>query len=232
MWYQYYDDRNNNGQMDSGEGDFSTFPDGAESTTSSLYEYEQAVGDANIQRTVTKTYADATQVYLNKSFIPDLRGAFRIGGAFKNFDFSTQFTYSLGGYAYDAQYAELMSDRFGAAGNNFHKDIRNRWQQPGDITNVPLLSDNAVVNGTSTSSRFITSTDYLALNNARIGYTFDSKSLEGTGLHNLNFWVSGDNIFIETARKGFNPSVREVGSSARRIYAPASTFTLGVRAKF
>ncbi|PCE64541.1 SusC/RagA family TonB-linked outer membrane protein [Sediminicola luteus] len=232
MWYQYYDDRNNNGQMDSGEGDFSTFPNGDESTTSSLYEYEQAVGDANIQRTVTKTYADATQVYLDKSFIPDLRGAFRIGGAFKNFDFSTQFTYSLGGYAYDAQYAELMSDRFGAAGNNFHKDIRNRWQKPGDITNVPLLSDNAVVNGTSTSSRFITSTDYLALNNARIGYTFDGKSLEGTGLHNLNFWVSGDNIFIQTARKGFNPSVREVGSSARRIYAPASTFTLGVRAKF
>ena len=232
MWYQYYDDRNNNGILDDDEGDFSVFPSGGESTTSSLYEYELAVSDANIKRTVTKSYSQGTQVYIDKSFIPDVRGAFRIGGSLKNFEFSTQFTYSLGGYAYDGQYAELMSDRFGAAGNNFHKDIANRWQQPGDITNVPLLSDNAVVNSTSVSSRFIVSTDYLALNNARIGYSFTDKLIKGTGLDNLNFWVSGDNIFVNTARLGFNPTVREVGSSARRIYAPATTITLGVRAKF
>lgn len=230
-WYQYYDDQNNNGILDDGEGDFSVLPNGEESTTSSLYEYQLADADANIQRTVTKSFDAATQVYLDKSFIPDLRGAFRIGGSFKNFDFSTQFTYSLGGYAYDNQYAELMSDRFGAAGNNFHKDIANRWQQPGDITNVPLLSDNAIVNGTRLSSRFIISTDYLALNNARIGYTFTNKMLDGTGIDRLNFWVSGDNLFINSARDGFNPSVTEVGSSARRIYAPPTTVTLGVGVK-
>lgn len=232
MWYQYYDDRNSNGILDDGEGDFTEFPDGTESTTSSLLEYRQAVNDANIQRAVTKEYDNATEVYLNKTFIPDVRGAFRIGGAFKNFDFSTQFTYSLGGYAYDNQYGELMSDRFGAAGNNYHKDIRNRWQNPGDITNVPALSDGFYSDQTFQSSRFIVSTDYLALNNARIGYTFTDKMLDRTGIDNINLWLSGDNLFIETARQGFNPNVREVGSSARRIYAPATTLTLGVRVKF
>lgn len=232
MWYQYYDDKNGNNVLDAGEEDFSTLPNGDASTTSSLFEYRNAGGDVNIKKQVTKTYADATQVFINKSFIPDVRGAFRLSGKLGAFDFATQFTYSLGGYAYDGQYAELMSDRFGAAGNNFHTDIRNRWQQPGDITDVPLLSDNAVVNATSLSSRFVTSTDFIALNNARIGYTVPSNFMENSGIDGINIWVSGDNLFINTAREGFNPAIREAGNSGRRIYAPATTITMGVRVKF
>ncbi|CAM1368921.1 SusC/RagA family TonB-linked outer membrane protein [Tenacibaculum sediminilitoris] len=232
MWYQYYDDKNNNDVLDAGEEDFSTLENGDESSTSSLYEYEKLSSNTNIKRQVTKIFSDATQKYLNKSFIPDLRGSFRLSGKVKSFDFSTQFTYSLGGYAYDAQYAELMSDRFGAAGNNFHRDILNRWQQPGDITDVPALTDNFITNSTSLSSRFITSTDYIALNNARIGYTVPSKFMGDSGIDNINIWMSGDNLYLNSAREGFNPSVRENGSSARRIYAPATTITMGVRVKF
>ena len=234
MWYQYYDDFNNNGQLDAGEGDL-FIDDGNGNNlngTNSLFEYQQKVGNANIKKAVTKNYSNATEVYLDKSFIPDVRGAFRLSGAFKNFDFSTQFTYSLGGYAYDAQYAELMSDRFGAAGNNYHTDILNRWQQPGDITDVPLLSDNAITNATSTSSRFIISTDYIALNNARIGYTVPNKLISKSGIDALNLWVSGDNLMIKTKREGFNPAIRENGNSGRQIYAPATTITFGARIKF
>jgi hypothetical protein len=125
-----------------------------------------------------------------------------------------------------------MSDRFGAAGNNFHSDILNRWQNPGDITDVPLLADNAIVNGTSLSSRFVTSTDYLALNNARIGYTVPKSFLGESGIDALNLWVSGDNLFIETARNGYFPNITQTGASGRRQYAPPTTITLGVRVKF
>ena len=125
-----------------------------------------------------------------------------------------------------------MSDRFGAAGNNYSVDILQRWQRPGDITDVPILADNAVVNGTSQSDRFITSTDYLALNNARIGYTVPSRFAESFGMDSFNIFVTGDNLFSDTARTGFNPSIRETGSSGRQIYAPATTFTLGARVRF
>ncbi|PQV45715.1 TonB-linked SusC/RagA family outer membrane protein [Jejuia pallidilutea] len=234
MWYQYYDDANNNGVFDAGENDFSVDDGngGDANSSGTLYEYRQLSSDANIKKTITKTWGDATQVFVDKSFIPDVRGAFRITGRIKSFDFSTQFTYSLGGWAYDAQYAELMSDRFGAAGNNYHSDILRRWQNPGDITDVPLLSDNAIINATSTSTRFIISTDYIALNNARIGYTLSSDFVAKAGLDTVNLWISGDNLFIQTARDGFNPSIREVGNSARQIYAPATTITLGARVKF
>ena len=238
MWYQYYDDVNNNGVLDAGEP--SSYSSGswvpADPTvinnTGSIVEYQIKVPGANIKKTVTKTYSDASDVYADKSAIADVRGAFRLSGKLGNFNFGTQFTYSLGGYAYDAQYAELMSDRFGAVGNNYHKDIANRWQNPGDITDVPALTDNAIVNGTSTSTRFITSTDFIALNNVNIGYNIPKQYLDKISVQTVNIWFSADNLFNATARQGFLPSTSESGNSGRRLYAPMTTMTLGVRVKF
>ncbi|WP_412561586.1 SusC/RagA family TonB-linked outer membrane protein [Winogradskyella sp. MIT101101] len=222
MWYQYYDDQNNNGVLDSGE-----------ELNIGLTQYlATTTTDPNIQRTITKTYSNATEKYVGKSGIPDVSGAFRISAKYKNWNLSTQFTYQIGGYALDNQYGELMSDRFGAAGNNYSSDIRARWQQPGDITNVPRLSDNAIVNGTSTSTRFLTKTDFLALNNILVGYTLPSKFLDKTGLDLVNIYVSGDNLWLTSAREGFNPRTSESGNTGRRLYAPLSTFTLGVKLKF
>ena len=238
MWYQYYDDVNNNGVLDAGEpssyssGSWVPADPAVINNTGSIVEYQIKVPGANIKKTVTKTYSDASDVYADKSAIADVRGAFRLSGKLGNFNFGTQFTYSLGGYAYDAQYAELMSDRFGAVGNNYHKDIANRWQNPGDITDVPALTDNAIVNGTSTSTRFITSTDFIALNNVNIGYNIPKQYLDKISVQTVNIWFSADNLFNATARQGFLPSTSESGTSGRRLYAPMTTMTLGVRVKF
>jgi TonB-linked SusC/RagA family outer membrane protein len=221
MYYQYFNDTNGNGSLDDGE-------DGI----SDMMAYLDENPDANVERQTTKTYADATQKYVGKSGIPDLIGAFRLAAQVKNFDVSAQFTYSLGGWAMDNQYSELMSDNFGAASTNFHKDIAQRWQTPGDVTDVPRLDDATGQDQRVGTTRWLISTDYLAFNNAKIGYTFPKRNIDQIGLKGVNIWVSGDNLAIKTARQGFNPSVRENGSSARRIYAPLTTVTLGVRVKF
>lgn len=221
MYYQYFNDTNGNGALDEGE-------DGI----LDMEAYMSENPDATVARQTTETYADATQKYVGKSGIPDLFGAFRLAAQVKNFDFSAQFTYSLGGWAMDNQYSELMSDNFGAASTNFHKDISQRWQNPGDITDVPRLDDATGQDQRVATTRWLTSTDYIAFNNAKIGYTLPSKDAERMGLKNVNIWLAGDNLAIKTARQGFNPSVRENGASARRIYAPLTTVTLGVRVKF
>ena len=221
MWFEYFNDLNDNGILDNGE-----------ESIASMTPYLTDNPDANVVKQVTKTYSNATEKYVGKSGIAKMRGAFRLAATYKGFDFSTQFIYSLGGWARDNQYGELMSDRFGAVGNNYSKDIANAWQQPGDVTNVPRLSDGIDQNSTSSSTRFLTRTDYLALNNAKIGYTIPSKYLSKTGVSLVNIWTSADNLFISTARNGFNPSTSETGSSGRRLYAPLTTFTVGVRVKF
>ena len=176
MWFRNYYDENGNGELDSGEG------------IRSLFEYKDENPDHAISETVTKTYADATQRYVGKSAIPDLRGGFRLYGKALNFDFSAQFLYSLGGYSYDFAYAWLM-DNETIGGNNWSTDILDRWQKPGDITNIPRLSSNYDTRVASRSTRFVTPADYLALNNVRIGYTFP-EFLENFGISYLNIYVS------------------------------------------
>lgn len=221
LWYEYFNDANSNGTLDAGE-----------ESIQSMTPYLAENPDANVERQITDTYANATDKYVGKSAIPDVRGAMRLSAGYKGFDFSAQLIYSLGGYAYDAQYGELMSDRFGAAGNNFHSDIADRWQRPGDITDVPRLADGIDQNATSASTRFITSTDYIGLNNARIGYTISEDLLGSTGINYINLFVSGDNLFVKSARDGFLPNTSESGNSGRRLYAPLTTITGGIRVKF
>ncbi|XHP74625.1 TonB-dependent receptor P26 [Arenibacter antarcticus] len=220
-WNVYYFDENNDGAFQSSErvasmADYtSQFPDRANS----------------LAMTTTETYSEATQKYVGKSAIPTVRGAFNLSTGYKGFDLSTQFLYSVGGYAYDAAYARLMgNDQVG--GNNWHTDILNRWQQPGDVTNVPRISSDYDKNVTSSSTRFITKSDFLNLNNIRLGYTIPKMYVEKIGMSNLNLWVSGDNLWLLSKRDGFNPSTDEAGTSDMYRYSPLSTFTFGIRAKF
>jgi hypothetical protein len=48
----------------------------------------------------------------------------------------------------------------------------NRWQNPGDITNVPQarLGDG---NGTQNSTRYLEKANFIRLRNISLGYSFD-----------------------------------------------------------
>ncbi|MEZ5103623.1 MAG: SusC/RagA family TonB-linked outer membrane protein [Draconibacterium sp.] len=219
MWYQSYYDQNENGVVDAGEG------------ISSLYIYETENPDHKISTTTTKDYASATEKYVGKSAIPKLRGGFRLYTQILDFDLSAQFIYSLGGYGYDAAYALLMNND-AVGGNNWSTDIYGRWQKPGDITNVPRLSSNTDKNVISSSTRFLTKSDYLNLNNLKIGYTVPNDVTERVGISSLNVFISGDNLFLLSARNGFNPSTSETGTTSTYRYSPLSTYTVGLRVRF
>ncbi|NVJ89194.1 MAG: SusC/RagA family TonB-linked outer membrane protein [Flavobacteriaceae bacterium] len=219
QWIQHWSDENGNGVYDNGEG----FTD---------YEVFRAANpNAVIEERITNNYPDATQKFVGLSAIPKVRGAFRLNTSYKGFTLGAQFAYSLGGHGYDSTYATLMGN--GAVGSNsWHVDMRNRWQNPGDITDVPRHYSNERVRVNSSSTRFITSTDYLALNNIRLGYNVPSKYLSGIGLSALNIWVSGDNVFLLSARDGYNPTTSVTGQSDVYRYNPISNYTLGVRVRF
>lgn len=221
MWYVNYVDNNNNGTFDAGE------------QISSLHEYQVANPGADIKTATTEVYAQATQKFLDKSAIPDVRGAFNLNATYKGFFLGAQMLYSLGGYSYDGAYANLMANGQ-IGGNNWHQDINNRWQNPGDITDVPRLSSNRAgdTSFASLSSRFLTKADYLVLNNVTIGYNIPKDYLANMGINSLQLSVSGDNLWLSTARKGFNPSTAETGASSIYRYSPLSTITFGAKFNF
>jgi hypothetical protein len=168
--------------------------------------------DAKVSTSTTEVYSEATQKFVGKSAIPDIRGAFTLNAGYKAFSVSAQFLYGIGGYSYDGAYATLMGN--GTVGsNNWSVDILQRWQKAGDITNVPRLTSNRTgdTNYNSRSTRFLTKADYLVLNNVRVTYTLPNKYTQQIGLTGLTLSLTGDNLWIQTKRNGFNPTTSETG---------------------
>jgi TonB-linked SusC/RagA family outer membrane protein len=222
MWNLYYDDINGDGIFNSGD-----------SQIASMTLYLDENPNANVQQTTTEDYTDATQKYVGKSAIPDVRGGFRLNAEYKNFDISAQFSYSIGGYVFDNGYRTLMNNRNLIGNDNFHTDVRQAWKQPGDMTNVPRMSAGYFTDTqhSLTSTRFLTKADFLSLNNLRIGYTLPENTASRANLSKVSFFVSGDNLMMLSARKGLNPTTL-ISSSNSGIYMPMTTFSLGTKVQF
>ena len=220
QWYVNYDDKNGNGERDAGEA------------IADLFEYKLENPNATILEETTETYTTATKRYIGKLALPDLTGAFSIDAQYKNFDLSAIFTYGIGGYAYDSAYRDFMDNESVSNMQQLHIDIENRWQNPGDVTDVPLLNSNYQTNQASTSTRFLVKADYLNFASMQIGYTLPQTVSQKVSASSARIYLSGDNLMILTARDGFNPTYSLSGGTGRYTYEPMTTVSAGLTINF
>jgi len=189
-----------------------------------------------IEESETTDYSNATLHFTGDNALPALQGGLGFDLRVKQFTLSATFTYALGGKAYDYAYALLMDSNPRSLGfYNFHEDIFDRWQQAGDKTNTPLLTTAYVPNtyAAASSTRFLTSRSYLQLANVNLAYNLpDHLTRSVGGLHGVQFYLSGSNLFLLSARKGFMPGTSISGLSSETQYLPSSSVTLGVKFQF
>ncbi len=176
----------------------------------------------------TTVYSDATTKFVGKSAIPKIMGGFGLNFKYKAFELSTQFIYSIGGYGYDFIYAQQM-DNIDPGANNWNSDILNRWQNPGDVTDIPRLTAGYDTDISRQSTRFITSSAFLNLNNIRLSYTLPSNLVDKLNLSNMSIWVAGDNLFVLSNRQGYTPVTAEDNNTNRSRYVPLSSLTVGIK---
>lgn len=198
-------------------------------------ELQQILKNPETVLTKTKTdyYQYASSYYVGKSASPILQGGLGFDLSVYGVELSASFQYSLGGYGYDGAYSLLMHDDRGGS-RNWHKDIENRWKsvdEPGDLI-VPKLTNGKELYANASSTRFLISSNYLSLSNVRIGYSFPKKMIEKIKLNNLSLWVSGDNLFCLSARKGYIPMASFSGGSSTYQYSPLSTIMGGIKISF
>ena len=198
-------------------------------TGKSLYYVNPDEGDY----TTTSVYLDAQKARLGSTYAKLYGGLGTSLNAF-GVDFSVNMSYQLGGRVYDGSYEALM--HYGDnIGHNWHMDILNHWTPENTITDVPRLSyqDDSYQ---KTSSRFLVSTNYIALNSVVLGYTLPSKLLKSAGISSLRVYAVGDNLAILTARKGFDPRQYFGGGSSTGsgsfAYSALKTFSAGVTLTF
>jgi len=73
---------------------------------------------------------------------------------------------------------------------------------------------------------FLTSRSYLSIDNLTLGYTFKKEWLDRIGLGSLRLYVVADNVWLFSARKGFDPRfTRSVGYKAMRTISGGLTLT-------
>lgn len=172
--------------------------------------------DYHVETTTTNDLTKATKYDLG-DIHPDVYGGFGTTLTWKGIDFSMQFSYQLGGKIYDGQYQQYMHGGQ-SAGLAMHKDLLNAWDPfTNRNSNIPLLStasaDDSGIGSQSAIDRFLTSSDYLSLNNVTLGYTLPKAWTSRLLMSNVRVYVAAENVFIATARKGLDPrTTAAVGS--------------------
>ncbi|WP_121966838.1 TonB-dependent receptor [Myroides sp. N17-2] len=180
-----------------------------------------------IGKETTKEYDDATRYY-SKSALPKLVGGFNTSLSYKNFDFSVFFNFSLGGYIYDNDYSGLMNGM--STGYQSSPDLANRWQKPGDITNIPVLL-NSTNNFAATSTRFLYKNDYLRLKALTLGYTLPIEKLGKFKLKQARVYLQGENLLTFQSHKGIDPEQAINGVTNYRVPLSA-TVSVGLNINF
>lgn len=183
-----------------------------------------AEGNPTGEKETTKNYSEASRNYQGSS-LPRVTGGFNSDFNWGAFDLSVLFNFSLGGKIYDSSYAGLSSG-FINAGNQGGAFMASRWQQPGDVTDVPLFL--ATQNDfTSTSTRFLFDNDYLRFKAVTFGYNLPQSLTERISIERLRLFVRGENLLTWQSHKGIDPE-QNLGGGTDNRSSIMKTFSFGL----
>ena len=144
--------------------------------------------------------------------IPDFTGGITNNFSYKGFDLNVFFNFSYGNEIYNSV-REYRDSWIGLYTSSSLEAWNNRWQQPGDITDVPRNDyRGAVANGRSATGRWIEDGSFLRLKTITLGYEMPRQVLDDIGLNRLRFYVTGQNLLTFTDYSGYDPET--VSSSA------------------
>lgn len=193
--------------------------------------------DGTIDRGTTNDFVQAQRVIVgnpNPEFIGGLSSTLTYKGIDFSFTFQGQWGASL--YNNGGQYQETG---FGNGLDN--QDVyvyENRWQNPGDITDVPqarLFDDN----GYSESTRYLQDANLVRLRNLTLGYSLPQSILEKIHFSKVRVYLSGLNLLTFTDYRGYDPeSSSDDGNTNTNVgntfYSapPAKVYTVGFNLTF
>lgn len=180
------------------------------------------------QRVVWRTTYAKTD-WCGKKALPDLYGSVSTSFRYKNLSLGIQMNYQIGGWSLDNAWNMSMST--GKYGFGKSVEILDRWTTPGQITDVPRMDDARASHADASSTRWFTSSSYLSIKNLNLAYDFPKKIVNKLSLNGLQVYLSGENLHLFSARKGFDPS-SSLTSSSVHGYTMARTFVLGLNISF
>ena len=188
-----------------------------------------ANGNVTGQET-TYAQSDGTN-YLCGNAMPKVYGGFGTYVRYKGFDLSANFNYRLGGVFYEYDYSTCMGNPGQNFGGNIHKDRLNSWTPENRSSRMPRLNSGDP-GWTGHSDEWLTKGNYLNLQNVNFGYTLPGNVTGRFGVALLRVYVSMENVWFTSTRKGFDPRYSFDGMANFQVYPSIRTISGGVTIQF
>ena len=176
---------------------------------------------------ITDVYTTANRVLLDKTQDPKFVGGFGTNLSYKGFDLNALFTYAADQWRLNGSYA-IIEDTSLAGFANMSTAMLRMWQQPGDVTDIPLAG--TVTRGQA-GTRYLEDASFLRLRNISLAYSLDKELLERTKVFtNVRVYIQGQNLLTFTKWRGFDPESNI--SSTFFEYPTPKTVTVGFDLEF
>ncbi|MDC0593621.1 SusC/RagA family TonB-linked outer membrane protein, partial [Flavobacteriaceae bacterium] len=191
-------------------------------------------GEAN-DMTIVNSLTDAEQTRVGNR-LPKYTGGLGTRVNWGGFYADANFYFSGGNKIYErwnwySQATNLLSTVYyqGAA------SLMDRWQKPGDITNVPRMrySTNRNSTGSGNSTRFLFDGDYVRLRDLVVGYSVNRSAAESLGFDAISLNVKGTNLWTWVKDDGLQVDPEVAFSGSWEIYTPIlKSISVGLNLKF
>ncbi len=160
--------------------------------------------------------------------LPTYFGGFTNDFSYKGLSLTVFFQYSGGNYLFN-QLGFSTKASGGFADRNQQRSELDRWQKPGDITDVPIAWNGFTYDarpGNSYSSRLIEKGDYVRLKQVNLSYSVPSSLLEKLKIRSLSIYASGNNLWTSTPYSGRDPEI--LGGNETGDYPQARSYIVGI----
>ena len=117
-----------------------------------------------------------------------------------------------------------------SVGYALHRDLWDAWTYDKASDSPRFQYDDYYT--AASSSRFLTSASYFNIQNITLGYTVPANITRKFMVHKLRVYVSCDNVWYFSKRKGFDPRQSVSGQTTPYNYSPIRTFSGGVTITF
>ncbi|MCY3997867.1 MAG: SusC/RagA family TonB-linked outer membrane protein [Flavobacteriaceae bacterium] len=153
---------------------------------------------ANEEKTeTTDIYSQAPRIVSDMTVDPTLQASLFLNVGYKNVSLSAQANYAGGHGEYEPWSLYIReSTRYSTQSFNGINALLDRWQQPGDITDVPKIQHG--FESWTTYDRFLYEADFIRLRDVTLTYAFNNELVNKIGFSSAQIYVRGVNLYTWT----------------------------------
>lgn len=176
--------------------------------------------------TMTKTYSNDLLQDVGKSYYPNMNGGFGFTASWKGLSLNADFAFVLNKYMLNFDYQFSTNNANAKQGFNQSRDMFKMWKKPGDITDIPSLATENVID-----SRVLQNASFLRLKNLTLSYSLPQQWMQATRFFDsVRIYATARNLFTATKYKGGDPE--KDGNISLGFYPSTRQYMLGVEVSF